>query len=161
VQRRILGSEVKIILELPEAKLRIRGRIDAYFDTPDGIEIRDFKTGRGKTDPEKMLEMVKKNFQLRTYALAYQQLNQVTPAKVSLDYLVTQTEGSAELSAKILSNHWQKLVELAGRIRRKDFVPAPSSPFHHCAATKFYGDEDPDELENTSNATTISPEMKQ
>jgi DNA helicase-2/ATP-dependent DNA helicase PcrA len=146
--RKILGSEVKIIFDLPEAKLRIKGRIDAYFQMPNGVEIRDFKTGRGKTDPDKMAEFVKKNFQLRTYALAYLGLNKVLPSKVTLDYVVTQTEGSAELSERILLNHKQKLIELVARIRKHDFVPAPSSPFHHCASAKFYGDEDMNEIEN-------------
>jgi RecB family exonuclease len=144
--RRILGTEVKIILELPEAKLRLKGRIDAYYQTPDGIEIRDFKTGRGKTDPDKMVDATKKSFQLRTYALAYQMMNGVAPSRVTLDYVVTRTEGSAELSERILQNHRAKLASLAERIRLRDFAPAPPSQFHQCAATKFYGEVEEDSL---------------
>lgn len=141
-RRRIVGSEVKLIFELPEAKLRLRGRIDAYFATPEGIEIRDFKTGRGKTDVGKLEESVKKNFQLRTYALAYKVLNNITPARVCLDYVVTKAEGSAQLSERVLVNHRDKLAQLVDRIRQRDFAPSPPSLFHQCAATKFYGDSE-------------------
>ncbi len=137
----ILGSESPITLEIPEAKLRLRGRIDAYFQMPDGIEIRDFKTGM-KRDPEKLGVDAKNNFQLRTYALAYEMMTGKAPARVTLDYVVTGAEGSAELSGKILQNHRVKLVKLAERIREHDFAPAPQSQFHTCAAFKYYGETD-------------------
>src|ERR1019366_728357 len=42
---RIQMTELPIKLEIPEAKLRLSGRIDATIMTPDGLEVRDFKTG--------------------------------------------------------------------------------------------------------------------
>ncbi|MBW3538055.1 ATP-dependent helicase [Candidatus Parcubacteria bacterium] len=143
--RRVLGSEVPIRLELEEAKLRLRGRIDASFETPAGVELRDFKTGR-KTDPDKLVEEAKKSFQLRTYALAYQAMSGRAPAAVTLDFVVTGAEGGVELSAAILKNHRAKLAKLAVSIRQREFTPKPSR-FHHCAAIRYYGTVETDEAE--------------
>lgn len=143
--RSIIGTELPIKLEIPEAKLRLKGRIDAYFKTPDGIQLRDFKTGR-KNDPEKLAKSAKNNFQLRTYALAYQQMTGEAPHSVVLDYVMTQTEGEAELSATILKNHKDKLMKLAQAIRDRSFAPNPSS-VHECAAIRYYGIGEPEEAE--------------
>ncbi len=143
--RHVLGSELKITLELPDYKLRLRGRIDAYFETPDGIEIRDFKTG-SKRDAEKVAVDAKENFQLRTYAMAYKEMTGQSPALVTLDYVVTGAEGSAQLTARIMANHRDKLGALAERIRARDFAPAPVSEFHQCPAFTYYGEE-PEEQE--------------
>lgn len=143
--RKILGSEVPVTLEVPEAKLRLRGKIDAYFETTDGVELRDFKTGRTKTDPEKLAKAAKENFQLRSYALAYELHHGTAPASVTLDYVVTEVEGSATLTPAILRNHRQKLGTLVERIRARDFAPNPS-PMHVCAAIRYYGTGEADEL---------------
>ncbi|HSH31340.1 MAG TPA: ATP-dependent DNA helicase [Candidatus Saccharimonadales bacterium] len=143
--RQVLASEMPIRMELPEAKLRLRGRIDAAFETAHGLELRDFKTGR-KTDPDKLKDDAKKNFQLRSYALAYQAMTGQAPAMVILDYVVTGVEGAAELSEAILKNHRAKLAKLAAGIRQRDFRPKPS-PFHDCAAIRYYGTATADELE--------------
>jgi RecB family exonuclease len=140
LQRQVLGTELKITLEIPEAKLRLRGRIDAYFQTTEGVEIRDFKTGN-KRDPEKLAADAKDNFQLRTYALAYEAMAGELPSQVTLDYVVTGVEGTAKLTSRILANHRTKLIELAERIRSRDFAPAPISDFHQCAAFTYYGAE--------------------
>ncbi len=139
----ITATELPIKLEIPEAKLRLSGRIDAIFETGDGVELRDFKTGR-KTDAEGLARSAKNSFQLRTYALAYQEMTGAAPAAVTLDYVVTGVEGSAELSARILANHRNKLVELAAAIRAGEFAPKPSN-VHQCAAIKYYGTGEEDE----------------
>ncbi len=140
VARKPLASELKIVFELPESSLRLRGRIDALFEVPAGVEIRDFKTGL-KHDSEKLASDAKDSFQLRTYALAYEAMNGVRPAGVTLDYVVTGAEGTAELTDRILANHRQKLAKLAEQIRAREFAPAPPSAFHHCAAFTYYGPE--------------------
>ncbi len=137
-ERRIVASEFPVRFELGEARLRLRGKMDALFETAEGVELRDFKTGRTKTDADKLAREAKDNFQLRSYALAYELLNGKRPARVTLDYVVTGVEGSAELSATILNNHRVKLAGLAERIRGRDFAPN-SSPMHDCAATRYYG----------------------
>jgi DNA helicase-2/ATP-dependent DNA helicase PcrA len=145
VDREITAAEQPVHFEIPAVKLKIRGKIDALFDLGPGIEIADFKTGRNKTDPEKLARTAKDSFQLRTYALAYQINKGVAPEKVTLDYVVTGIEGSANLSTTILKNHREKLGEMAGRIRALDFKPTPS-PNHTCSAFKFYGTGELDEI---------------
>lgn len=142
---RVRGSEVPVMFEVPEAKLRLRGKIDALFEVNEGIEIRDFKTGRTKTDAEKLATEAKTSLQLRTYALAYEVLNGKPPARVGLDYIVTGVQGVAALSPAILRNHRAKLVQLAERIRARDFAPNPS-PLHHCAAIRYYGTGEQDAM---------------
>lgn len=136
--RIIIGSEVPVRFEIPEAKLRLRGKIDALFACEDGFEIRDFKTGRGKTDAEKLSKAAKDNFQLRSYALAWEQLRGAAPSAVVLDYVVTMVEGEAALSPTILRNHRGKLADMADRIRQRDFAPNPSA-MHECAAIRYFG----------------------
>lgn len=143
--RIITASELPIKLEIAEAKLRLKGRIDALFKTAEGIEIRDFKTGR-KTNVEALARTAKSSFQLRTYALAYQEMTGQPPVAVTLDYVVTGIGGSAELSSRILTNHRAKLVELAAAIRAGDFAPKPSN-VHQCAAIRYYGTGEADERE--------------
>jgi RecB family exonuclease len=143
VPKDILGSEVAVSFEIPEAKLRLRGKIDAYYNTPDGVELRDFKTGR-KTDAEKLSKDAKDNFQLRTYALAYEILKSQLPARVTLDYVVTGVEGSAEMSRRLIDNHRDKLITFANKIRAREFAPNTNT-FHKCAAITYYGAEEGDE----------------
>ncbi|HVQ43524.1 MAG TPA: ATP-dependent DNA helicase [Candidatus Saccharimonadia bacterium] len=145
LNRTVVGSEVPVRFELPEAKLRLRGKIDALFGHGDGYEIRDFKTGRTKTSAEKLTKQAKENFQLRSYALAGSQLRGAPPAAVVLDYVVTGVEGEAVLSETILRNHHDKLCAMAERIRRRDFAPNPSA-LHQCAAIRYYGTGELDEL---------------
>lgn len=137
---KVQASELPIRLEIPEAKLRLRGRIDVIFDTADGIQLRDFKTGR-KNNVERLTAAAKTSFQLRTYALAYQEMTGSAPHSVVLDYVVTNTIGEAELTARVLSNHREKLIKLAADIRARDFTPNPSK-FHACPAIAFYGEGD-------------------
>lgn len=148
--RQIMDVELPIILEVPEAKLRLRGKIDALFAGVNGIQIRDYKTGR-KTDAEKLAAATKDNFQLRTYALAYEQMTGQAPAEVVLDYVVTGVEGVASLSEAIRRNHYLKLINMADGIRERNFAPKVSK-FHQCAAIRYYGEALEDESEEVAHA---------
>ena len=143
--RQIIASEQSIGFEIKSAKLKVRGKMDAVFDLKPGIEIVDFKTGRTKTDAEKLARTAKDNFQLRTYALAYEIAKGRGPDRVTLDYVVTGVEGVAELSPTIIRNHREKLATMVERIRALDFKPTPG-PNHICSAFKFYGTGELDEL---------------
>lgn len=136
--RKLRTTEEAIKFRIPEAKLILKGRLDATFDGPDGLEIRDFKTGRGR-DPELLSDKAKKSIQLRTYALALQEMLGKAPEKVVLDYVVTGVEGVAKLTPKMLSNHRDKLVEIANRIRKHDFAPKAGG-FHECIAHRYWGE---------------------
>ena len=142
--RVVKGVELPIRLELVDSKLRLKGRIDAIFQVEGGIELRDYKTGRTKTDPEKLALEAKDSKQLRTYALAFEGMSGCGPAKVTLDYVVTGVEGEAELSPRILKNHRDYLVKVADKIRARDFAPKVSA-MHTCAAVKYYGTGETDE----------------
>ena len=140
LQRDIQTTESPIRLEIPEAKLRLRGRIDATIMTTDGLEVRDFKTGDLK-DEEKLIKKAKDNFQLRTNALAIEQLGGKAPAFITLDYVVTGVEGQASLNPRLLANHRDKLIKLAARLRAHDFAPGTPSAFNPSAAFRYYGNE--------------------
>jgi DNA helicase-2/ATP-dependent DNA helicase PcrA len=158
-ERRVVGSEVAIRFEVPEAKLRLKGKIDALFEAPAGLQLRDFKTGRTKTDAEKLAKSAKENFQLRTYALAYEELNGRAPAEVVLDYVVTGTEGVAVLTPLILRNHRAKLAALTEQIRQRQFAPNPS-PMHQCAAIRYYGTGERDALVDELLAASDTEEAR-
>lgn len=142
MKRNLRSSEESFGITIEEAKLKLRGRIDASFETPEGIEVRDFKTGR-KRDAEKISADAKKSLQLRTYALAIQDITGTAPARVVLDYVVTGVEGETELSATILKNHRAKLAQIADKIRKKEFAPNPD-PFHNCSSYRYWGSGDDD-----------------
>jgi len=135
---RIQTTELPIKLEVPEAKLRLSGRIDATIMTAEGLEIRDFKTGN-ISDADKLIDKAKISFQLRTYALAIEQLTGTAPAWVTLDYVVTGAEGQVSLTAAVLANHRDKLIKLAERLRKRDFGPGAPSAFNTAAAFTYYG----------------------
>jgi DNA helicase-2/ATP-dependent DNA helicase PcrA len=144
-ERTVVASELPIRFEVPEAKLRLKGKIDAIFAQDGGVELRDFKTGRTKTSVEKLEAEAKTNFQLRSYALAYQSLKGELPSQLVLDYVVTGVEGAAGVTAQIMKNHRTKLAALTEKIRAGEFQPNPS-PVHNCAAVKYYGTGEQDEL---------------
>ena len=137
--RVIVGIEEESILEIPEAKIRLKGRMDACFETENGVDIRDFKTGL-KKDPEKLIQNVKESFQLRTYVLAYKQMTGADVASVTLDYLVTGIEAQTTYSQRVLENHLNKLIKIANNIRAMNFEPAAESEYHHCPAYKYFGE---------------------
>jgi ATP-dependent exoDNAse (exonuclease V) beta subunit len=144
-KRTLRASEESFSLVVEGAKLRVKGRIDASFETPEGIEIRDFKTGRAR-DAEKLSERAKnKSLQLRTYAVAIQEMTGEVPARVVLDYVVTGTEGVAVLSPRILANHRDKLTEIADRIRKHEFMPKKDL-YHTCVAYRYWGEAEADEI---------------
>jgi DNA helicase-2/ATP-dependent DNA helicase PcrA len=142
---KVLAAEQKFRLDLPEPKLRLVGKIDLVAQTPEGVQLIDYKTGRTKYQTEKLNSEAKQSFQLRTYALAYSELNERPAASVKLDYVVTGGVGRAELTPLILKNHQVKLAALAGRIRARDFAPNTSA-WHRCAAVRYYGTGELDEI---------------
>lgn len=142
-RRRVRSSEESFRLVIEEAKLKVRGKIDVSFEVDDGIEIRDFKTGR-KRDAAKLSAEAKDNLQLRTYALAIEDMTGKPPARVVLDYIVTGVEGSAKLTPLVLSNQREKLIKLAEGIRKRQFEPTKDKN-HYCAATSYFGIGEADE----------------
>ena len=62
-----------------------------------------------------------------------------SPARVVLDYVVTGTEGIAKLTPAILSNHRDKLTNMADNIRNHQFSPKKSL-YHQCVAYRYWGE---------------------
>jgi DNA helicase II / ATP-dependent DNA helicase PcrA len=139
-KRIVKASELPFSLVIEEAKMRVKGQIDVCFETPDGIEVRDFKTGRQR-DQQRLNERAKESLQLRTYALAVAEMEGAPPAKIVLDYVVTGVEGAADLSKIIMRNHRLKLAEIANKIRSKQFLPKKGQ-FHSCIAARYWGAPD-------------------
>lgn len=148
-----VGFEVPVRFELPEAKLRLRGKIDAIFRSDGGLSLRDYKTGRTVTTADKLTLKAKSNFQLRTYAFMVQELGMGDVNQVILDQVVTGVEGTASLTPRIMANHRDKLIKMAEMIRRRQFAPA-SAGGHVCQAVQYYGTGERDEL-----AETLTREM--
>lgn len=144
--RKVLSSEQPVKFELPQAKLRLRGRLDATFEVEGGLEVRDFKTGhlRDEDTIERRIKDAssREGFQLRTYALAIEQLTGTPPVLASLDYVVVGAEAGVQFTSRVLANHRERLETLAERIRQRDFAPPPNSPFHQSAAYRYWGTEE-------------------
>lgn len=140
-----LGLEVPVRFELPEAQLRLKGKIDAIFRVNEGLSLRDYKTGRTVTTPEKLAVKAKSNFQLRTYALIIHSLGMGDVSQVVLDHVVTGVEGEAQLTSRIMANHHTKLIKMAEAIRQRQFTPAAEGG-HMCQAVRYYGSGERDEL---------------
>lgn len=143
--RRPMGFEVPVRFEMPEAKLRMRGKIDAIFQVDDGLSLRDYKTGRSVTTADKLAMKAKNNFQLRTYALIAARTGMGEVVEIVLDHVVVGVEGIANLSPKIMANHHDKLLKMAKNIRDRQFAPA-SEGGHVCQAVRYYGTGERDEL---------------
>ncbi|HUC87462.1 MAG TPA: ATP-dependent DNA helicase, partial [Candidatus Saccharimonadales bacterium] len=63
-----IETEWPFSLELSELPLTIRGKIDAVYQTEQGVEIRDFKTGTSVRTPEQAKSRVAGSGQLTLYA---------------------------------------------------------------------------------------------
>jgi DNA helicase II / ATP-dependent DNA helicase PcrA len=137
-ENRVIRSvEEPFIYTLTDEKIRIRGRIDATFVIDDGIEIRDFKTGV-KHKQASLDRQAKSSLQLRTYALSLLEQEGIETKRVVLDYIMTGSEGVAELSSRVLDGHRDKLTKMVSRMKNWQFDPSSSSQ-HNCHYEKYWG----------------------
>jgi DNA helicase-2/ATP-dependent DNA helicase PcrA len=102
-----IETEWPFTLELPS--LTIRGKIDAVYQTEQGAEIRDFKTGTSANTPEKAKSRVSGSQQLTLYALAWLSLRGEMPAKLTLDFVETGQIASVKKQPKSLTTLEEKL----------------------------------------------------
>jgi DNA helicase-2/ATP-dependent DNA helicase PcrA len=102
--------------------ITLHGRMDVVFNH-EGVEIRDYKTGsKAKTDADAKKQAGASD-QLTMYALAWQLLNGVIPAKVSLEFVDTGAVGSLGKTERGLETMRAKLAKAAEQIRAGDFPP--------------------------------------
>lgn len=104
-----LETEKPFGVALPDSELKIIGRIDAVYQTPTGIEIRDFKTGTSVGTPEKAKSRATSSNQLTLYALAWRLQHDEMPALLTLDFVETGQFGSVRKQAKSLDTLTSKL----------------------------------------------------
>lgn len=76
-------------IELPDGTLRLMGSVDRVDESPDGLQIIDYKTGNTKTTSE---VRDGKSFQLPAYLAAISQLAEKTPD--GMMYLQVKPEGA-------------------------------------------------------------------
>jgi DNA helicase-2/ATP-dependent DNA helicase PcrA len=104
-----IETEWPFTLELSTAPLTIRGKIDAVYQTEQGVEIRDFKTSMSVSTPEKAKARVSGSQQLTLYALAWLNLRGEMPAKLTLDFVETGQLASVKKQPKSLATLESKL----------------------------------------------------
>lgn len=123
-----LGIEVPFDTYIGE--VRVKGAIDALIEHPDGLEVRDLKTGNRESSP----------IQLAVYALVVEKLFNIPVIKASYFYakdkkLVTLTRQDLDrYNEKYLSDLFYALD--AG-INNQVFIPNPGSHCVMCPVKKY------------------------
>lgn len=119
--------------ELPDLKLRVRGRIDAVFEAGD-VEIRDYKTSE-VDDQKKADKNARDSLQLAVYALAWETMTNLQPSKLILDYVETGVEGQTTPTDKSRQDLLTKIQQVTQGIRSGDF--RPKGNHFYCVHRKF------------------------
>lgn len=114
---------------------KVRGRIDAIYVDGDVWEVVDFKTGRAKDDPARMV-------QLEAYAVAVDDVDFADVKPQSLDVTFAYLGGSLEEVSERADRAWvdearQHLETLTGRIDAGEFEPSPGQWCHNCDFLQF------------------------
>lgn len=112
--------EKSFSVALAEFEVVIRGRIDAIYEKPDGVEIRDFKTSQTE-DADKATKKARSSEQLAIYAVAWQRMTGKAPSRLVLDFVDTGQEGVTEKKEKDLAKTTEKIGEVARGIRAGEF----------------------------------------
>jgi DNA helicase-2/ATP-dependent DNA helicase PcrA len=103
------------------------GRWDRIDERPDGIALVDYKTSQMQSR-EKADERARKSLkddQLGLYALAYNEMYDVMPARVEMHFVGAGITGSAEVSADHLERARERALEAAAGIRSARFPAKP------------------------------------
>lgn len=115
--------------ELPlEHELVVMGRMDQVNRIGNGeVEIVDYKTGKPR-DAKKAAD----DLQLSVYALAAQEILDITPERLVFHNLVTNERVITARDAKALAATKQKIAETADQIRAGEFSPKPGFSCSYC-----------------------------
>lgn len=101
----------------------LHGRMDVVFESSDGIEIRDYKTGDSVKDEKKAKQRASASQQLTLYALAWQLQNGDIP-KVALEFPDTQQLATINKQQKSLDTIQSKLIEAVEDMKAGKFPPS-------------------------------------
>ncbi|MGI9609697.1 MAG: PD-(D/E)XK nuclease family protein, partial [Acidimicrobiia bacterium] len=121
--------------QLASDEMRIRGRIDAIYDTGGEWEVVDFKSGRHRPDPARIV-------QLQAYAVAVAEgaLGVDRPESMSVTFAYFG-DGLEEVSETVddawLTEARERIGGILGDIAAEQFDTAPSEACHHCDFTRF------------------------
>ena len=110
-------------VSVPDAPVRIVGRIDAVYQLGAGVEIRDFKTTTSVTTPEQAKSRATTSNQLTLYALAWQLQHDEMPALLTLDFVETGQLGSVRKQPKSLQTMLAKLAQMAEQLQAGEYPP--------------------------------------
>ncbi len=123
-----LASQPPLLVEkefqvrLAEEDIVLHGRMDVVLDE-DGVEIRDYKTGRKDYDEKKLKAKASASTQLAVYALAWQINHDELPARVALHYVDDDMVGAVTKQPKSIETLRIKLAQAAEEVRAGKFEP--------------------------------------
>lgn len=114
---------------------RVRGRIDAIYETGDGWEVVDFKSGRPRPDPARIV-------QLQAYAVAVDEGILGTERPESLTVTFAYFGDGLEEVSEVVDEAWltqarARIDDILEAIDGEEFAPMPSAACHHCDFVKF------------------------
>jgi DNA helicase-2/ATP-dependent DNA helicase PcrA len=114
---------------------RVRGRIDAIYTEDDHWEVVDFKTGRHKEDPSRMV-------QLQAYAVAVKDVDFGIPKPDTLDVTFAYLGGGIDERTASADDVWvtrarSRLDELVSGIEADEFEPNPGEWCRACDFLRF------------------------
>jgi CRISPR/Cas system-associated exonuclease Cas4 (RecB family) len=126
---------VEVPFRLSWEDRRIRGRIDAVYDVGGAWEVVDFKSGRDRPDPARIV-------QLQAYAVAVAEgsLGPERPESLAVTFAYFG-DGLEEISEPV-DDTWleaarSRIDGILRGISAEQFEPAPSAACHHCDFVKF------------------------
>ena len=129
VYERFLHDDLPIETEWPfelvlsNIPLIVRGKMDAIYQLPAGIEVRDFKTGTSVRTAEQAKNRATNSQQLTLYAFAWEQLRGELPARLTLDFVETGQLGSVRKQPKSLLTLQDKLLTMTQQLLTGQFPP--------------------------------------
>jgi DNA helicase-2/ATP-dependent DNA helicase PcrA len=126
--------EAPFSIEL-EAGQKVRGRIDAIYREAGSWEIVDFKSGRPKQDPSRLI-------QLQAYAVASQEVDFGIPGPDEVEVTFAYLGGGLTEETYRADQNWlrqarKSLNELAEGIRSEKWDPTPGDWCHNCDFLRF------------------------
>ncbi|MBM3245542.1 MAG: ATP-dependent helicase, partial [Candidatus Omnitrophica bacterium] len=122
------GSKPKFIekeFSFVMGDIKISGRFDRVDETKDGASIIDFKTSEIKSQKEADKRAAESK-QLALYALAYKNISGAYPVQLQLYFLESGIIGSTYAEEDKIEEVKQKIDEVAGGIRERNFQATPA-----------------------------------
>lgn len=114
--------------------VRVNGRFDIVYEDEQGVEVSDFKTSEVRIQ-EDADRRAKQSTQLSVYALAWYEMYNQNPDKVSLQFVESGLRGETSKSEKDFEKLRTKIGEVAGKIKDGKFTATPS--YMQCGICAF------------------------